>query len=374
MRRTFPIFLAFILMAMADAMGPLSSVVSGNPFMASLMPFSVFIAFALFSVPAGLLGTKIGKKKTMVLGLGINTVAVAIPAFLNPPYPLLLGAIFLLGIGTTLLQVAGNPIMRDISAPGDYSRNLALAQGIKGIGVTGFSYLVTSLGSFALFAAMSWRAAFPIFFALTLLGLVSMSSLRVDEVTHGEPPSLAGSLSLLREPIFALSVLGIFLYVGAEVGTGTFLRPMMLARGFTEKDAAFFGPSVFFGSLTLGRLVGGCLRIPPHRFLRISVALGLAGFLMILTKVRMLTVPGVVLGGLGCANIWPMLFSITVEKRPERASELSGLMCMSISGSALIPLLMGRLGGITFPALSIPVICFTYLMVFSMKEPRRHQA
>jgi hypothetical protein len=35
-----------------------------------------------------------------------------------------------------------------------------------------------------------------------------------------------------------------------------------------------------------------------------------------------------------------MLFSITVEEMPERGSELSGLMCMAISGGALVPLLM----------------------------------
>ena len=48
----------------------------------------------------------------------------------------LLGCIFVLGVGTTFLQVSGNPIMRDVSAEGKYSRNLAFAQGIKGIGST----------------------------------------------------------------------------------------------------------------------------------------------------------------------------------------------------------------------------------------------
>jgi len=100
------------------------------------MPFFVFIAFAIFSVPGGLLAARIGKKKLLLLGLALNTAAVAVPAFFNPPFPLLLACIFLLGVGTTFLQVAGNPIMRDVSAKGDYSRNLALAQGIKGIGST----------------------------------------------------------------------------------------------------------------------------------------------------------------------------------------------------------------------------------------------
>jgi len=366
--RALPIFLAFLLMGVADAMGPLSSAVSANPMMAALMPFFVFIAFALFSVPAGVVATRIGKKKLLLAGLGLNVVAVAVPAFLNPPFALLLGCIFLLGVGTTLLQVAGNPIMRDVSAAGDYSRNLALAQGIKGAGSSASAYLVTAVTSLTFFAAMGWRGAFPIFFALMALALVAVTFLKVEETKADRPPSIASSLALLKEPVFALAVIGIFLYVGAEVCMGTFLKPALQALGRTEKEAAFFGPALFFGTLTLGRLVAGSLKVHPLTFFRISVGLGLAGLALLMTGLSSLAVPGVMLGGLGFANIWPMLFSITVEAKPERASELSGLMCMAISGGAIVPLCMGRLGGGTSPlAFAVPMLCFAYLAALSLR-------
>jgi fucose permease len=78
---------------------------------------------------------------------------------------------------------------------------------------------------------------------------------------------------------------------------------------------------------------------------------------------------GVVLGGLGFANIWPMLFSITVEEKPECASELSGLMCMAISGGAIIPLIMGKLrdSGMTHLSFIVPAACFAYLLLLSLK-------
>jgi FHS family L-fucose permease-like MFS transporter len=63
-----------------------------------------------------------------------------------------------------------------------------------------------------------------------------------------------------------------------------------------------------------------------------------------------------------------MLFSITVEEKPECANELSGLMCMAISGGALVPLLMGQLGGGTKPiAFIVPTVCFAYLLLLSLK-------
>ena len=183
--KTLPILLVFLLMGVADAMGPMSSAVQKNyqlsAVMATLMPFFVFIAFAVFSVPGGVLAARIGKKKVLLLGLVLTTVAVAVPTFINPTYIILLVCIFLLGVGTTFLQVAGNPIMRDISAQGDYSRNLALAQGFKGLGSASSAFLVTAVSGIAFLASMGWRGAFPIFFVLMALALVLVMTLKVKE-------------------------------------------------------------------------------------------------------------------------------------------------------------------------------------------------
>ncbi len=129
--------------------------------MSTLAPFFVFIAFAVFSVPGGLLAARIGKKKLLLLGLGLNALALLIPSVTvhAPSYVVLLACIFALGIGTTFLQVAGNPIMRDVSAEGNYSRNLSFAQGIKGIGSTVSAFMPVLIGAVAFLYAMGWRGA-----------------------------------------------------------------------------------------------------------------------------------------------------------------------------------------------------------------------
>jgi MFS transporter, FHS family, L-fucose permease len=378
--RTIPILLAFLLMGVADAMGPMSSAVKENyklsSVMASLMPFFVFIAFAIFSVPGGMLSARIGKKKVLLLGLACNTVAVGIPALAMPTYTILLACIFLLGIGTTCLQVAGNPIMRDVSAPGDYSRNLALAQGIKGLGSSASALLPFVIGSVGFLATMGWRGAFPVFFVLMALALVLVAILKVDETKVEAPPGIGQSLALLGEPVFAMAVLGIFLYVGAEVCMGTYLKPTLSGLGIDDQQAAFFGPTLFFGALTFGRLVAGSVKVSPRLFLRLSALLGLIGGLLMMSGSKIPSLAGVLLGGLGFANIWPMLFSITVEEKPERANELSGLMCMAISGGALVPLLMGKLVDMKLGAISfvVPVACFAYLLAISLRGGRKPAA
>ncbi len=373
--KTFPIFLAFLLMGVADAMGPMSDAVKNDyklsNVLASLLPFFVFIAFAVFSVPGGLLAARIGKKKLLLLGLGINAVAMAVPSLMAPGFAVLLGCIFLLGVGTTFLQVAGNPIMRDVSPAGAYSRNLSLAQGIKGLGSTASTYLVTAITSIGIFAGMGWRGAFPLFFILMVLAFVAVAVLKIDETKADVPPGIGASVALMGEPIFALAVLGIFLYVGAESCMGLFLFPTMKSIGMDQQTASKVGPALFFLLLTIGRLLGGAVLtvMTPRTCFRLSALLGLIGAGALMTGSQTLAVAGVFAGGLGFANIWPMLFSITVEEKPERANELSGLMCMAISGGAIVPLVMGKLLDLKMGPLAfiVPTVCFAYLLLLSLK-------
>lgn len=373
--RTLPIFLAFLLMGVADAMGPMSDAVQKqyalSTVMSTLLSFFVFIAFAVFSVPGGLLAARIGKKKLLMLGLGLNAVAMLVPSLHAPSFGMLLGCIFVLGVGTTFLQVSGNPIMRDVSPPGAYSRNLSFAQGIKGLGSTASTYLVTAVAAIPMFKDMGWRGAFPLFFVLMSVAFVSVAFLKVEEAKPDVPPSIGSSLGLLGKPVFFFAVLGIFLYVGAEASMGRFLFPGLKEMGMEESTASKFGPAMFFLLLTIGRLLGGAVLtvMSPRTCFRLSALLGLVGAGLIMTGSTKLAIVGVFAAGLGFANIWPMLFSITVEEQPERANELSGLMCMAISGGAIVPLVMGALVDQKLKSFAfvVPAICFAYLLVLSLK-------
>jgi fucose permease len=301
----------------------------------------------------------------------LNVIALMVPSIHMPSFTLLLGCIFLLGIGTTLLQVAGNPIMRDVSAEGNYSRNLSFAQGIKGIGSTASTYLISAVATIAIFKGMDWRGAFPLFLVLMILAFIAVAMLKIEETKLDQPPGLGSSLSLLKEPVFFFAVLGIFLYVGAEACMGRFLMPTMQRFGLDVQNASKYGPALFFLLLTVGRILGGFLLnvISPRNCLRLSALLGALGGIALMTGIQFLAVPGVVAAGLGFANIWPMLFSITIEHKPQCSNELSGLMCMAISGGALLPLLMGWLVDLRWEetAFVVPVACFMYLLVLSLR-------
>ena len=98
----------------------------------------------------------------------------------------------------------------------------------------------------------------------------------------------------------------------------------------------------------------------PRTCFRLSALPGVIGSGLLMTGSQNLAIAGVFAAGFVFANIWPMLFSITVEEKPERAGELSGLMCMAISGGAIVPLVMGQLVDMKFGALAfvVPAACF----------------
>lgn len=110
--------------------------------MASLLPMLAYIMYGLLSVPIGLLQDKKGKKFILNLGLAIALSGLIIPILSGMygkmvvdsssmmQFYKILTAILLLGAGGSILQVAGNPIMRDISEEGHYSKNLSFAQSI----------------------------------------------------------------------------------------------------------------------------------------------------------------------------------------------------------------------------------------------------
>jgi MFS transporter, FHS family, L-fucose permease len=382
--RTLPIFLAFFVMGFVDAVGTLVGFaktefqLSGAE--AGLLPFFGFVAFALFSVPAGVLADRQGKRFLLLLSLVVVLAGQLVASASVSSYGRLLGAIFLIGIGMAALQVAGNPMMRDVSAPGRYARNLTFAQFLKSLGSISGPYLTTLIVSIGL----AWFRIFPVFAAVTFVTLLASLLLPAGrspmEGGDERPASVSASFALLKEPAVALAVLGIFLYVGAEVGLNSWLATY-LARRFgmdLGSSATRLGPGLFFIALSAGRLLGSMVLtfLDARRFFRVSALLGLAGLALLFAGQRIAALTGIVLCGLGFANIWPLVFALTIERRPERSGALSGLMCMAIFGGALLPALMGfaadRSG--MRAAFVVPLACFVYLTALAFAGRRAASA
>lgn len=342
-----PVFLAFLAMGFADAAGPFVGLAkqqfSLSNFAAQLIAFTGFVMFGILSVPMGLLQDKKGKKFVLMLGLATMLAGVLIPAVAGlTTFPVFLITVLLLGAGATTLQVAGNPLMRDVSAEGAYSRNLSMGQFVKAIGsLAGPVVPVIAARAFG----ASWSAIFPVFSVAIAIALLSAATLKVG---RGKPDhhavTLSGCIGLLKSGFVAAMVLAIFLYVGAEVSVSANIPLYLKERfGVDIEKLGLLGTGLFFAALTVGRFSGGVILrwMQPRTFLRITTVLSLAGLAGLFVPSKIIATAAFVLVGLGFANIFPLVFSITVDRMPEQANALSGLLVMAIVGGAFVPPLMG---------------------------------
>ena len=104
---------------------------------ANLVQMAFFIAYALCSIPAGIVMSKLGYIRTFVLGFVMVAAAafLFIPASAAASYPGFLAALFFIGAGITVLQVAMNPIITTLGPVETSHSRLTFAQAFNSIGV-----------------------------------------------------------------------------------------------------------------------------------------------------------------------------------------------------------------------------------------------
>ena len=366
--RTVPIFLAFLAMGFGDAVGPFVGLARDefqlSNAVAAMIPFTGFIMFGLLSVPVGVLQDRRGKKFVLMMGLLVAFAGLMNASFGLTTFTRFLLTILLLGAGAAILQVAGNPIMRDVSEEGRFARNLTLGQFVKAIGsLSGAVIPVVA----ARFFGASWGVIFPVYAVAIALTIVAVATLKVTEQKPDRPAATLGScLALLANPYVLSMVAAIFLYVGAEVSVSAGIPLLLKDRfGIDINREGLLGTGLFFTALTIGRFSGSVVLtwMAPRRFLVVTCLLSLAGLAGLFLPSSTLAIASFFVAGLGFANIFPLVFSIAVEKMPSHTNELSGLMVTAIVGGAFLPPVMGMLADRTtvMAGFLVPIAAVGYI-------------
>jgi fucose permease len=366
------IFMVFYVMGFGDVRGSFVGI-SKEAFgvsaaQGSLIPFCGAVAFGCFALPAGLLASRKGKKFVIQVGLLVTVAGHLLPWLLPRGFLNLLAGIFLIGVGMTFLLVAGNPLMRDVADPERFARNLTFAQFIKALGSISGPYFIAFIAS----RGCSWQGIFPIFALIALATWCALALVRIPEETQLVPASLGDLWLLLKARTIRRKIAGIFLFVGAEMGMNTFLAThMWLTYDMgVDGDAIRYGQGLFWLSQGVGRILGtlALTWLDNRRFFLGCTVAGLAGLGGLILGGKGVAVASVVLCGMSFSNIWPCLFSLTLESRPHRSAEIGGLAVMANVGGAIIPGLMGLVADLTAVrwGFLVPVGAFLYLLVLGL--------
>jgi fucose permease len=189
------------------------------------------------------------------------------------------------------------------------------------------------------------------------------------------PLNLKASLGLLDNTWVFFMALGLFLCAGAEVSVSTALISWLgeehLLAGLPLWGAWLMFPLSLIGGRFMQPMI---LRlVQPRPQLLFAVLFVVAGILMLIMGGLPMTVAGIVLTGLGLANIFTLITSLMRHRLPGHESEIRGLMLLAVPGAAFLPPLMhwinygGGMGlGFVVPLFSVLYVFF--LAIISGEE------
>ncbi|HEX8937918.1 MAG TPA: MFS transporter [Sphingomicrobium sp.] len=389
---------------------------------AQLSAFAFFIAYGVMSFPAALLLARMKSIPTILIAFALMATGclLMLAAANLVTYNLVLVGLFVLASGITILQVAANPLAAALGKP-EYSHfRLTFSQTFNSLGTFIGPYLgavlflkgietkqceattqAARLGSLAgIDRAYFWICGFII--ALALLFVVFRKV-----VTDAAPPpsqevARRGIIAVIGEALSSrwalLGGLAIFLYVGAEVAIGTqmafflhsdsiwgqsevpFSYPLIghimgPQTGFgVSAEEAGKAVALYWGGAMVGRAIGSALlaRVKAAMLLAVFTATACVMCLYIFTVGGIAA--GVVALCIGLFNsiMFPVIFTLTLERSSASNEATSGFLCFAIIGGALIPPLVGLVSQHTsyVKAFIVPAACYAVLFLFSMAAHR----
>ena len=350
---------------------------------AALLPFAFFLAYGLTSIPFGMLMDKYGAKLVLLTGTALMSAGSLLCYFSNN-YIIVIISVFLIGIGVTAVQIAGNPFIRVLDAPSRYTANLTMVIGVGALGYALSPLIVPMLQV----NGFSWKVIYLLVAIVNIIILLIVTFSQFPEVKadQEEKIDLSKVWTLFRHPIICTYSLGIFLYVGAEVGVSSYIITFMNeihhltnAQSFWNEASFFYMVfpsktalvvSLFWLLQAVGRLVASFLMrfISERKIFIFHSACTILALLCALMGSETVSLVAFALTGYFTCVSFTSIFSAVINSFDKDHGMISGLLGTAIVGGAFIGWLVGFAGnrwGMCV-GMSINVLAFLYVFFLSI--------
>ena len=341
---------------------------------------SAFYGAYLLAIPFSFLMSKIGYKGTLVLGLAvvglgfvINSLGIsaAISAGANV-YAVFLGTMCLVAMGIVMLQNVANPYVMVLGSPEKGAFRMTLSQALNSVATTVAPIFITQI-------IISGKTPAPEYvpgpylglgiFTLVVCGILVM--LKLPKIDEGKQAEDAGEhrqykSSVFKYPHVWLGALGIFAYMGVEIGVPSMLkyRFELLPEyaGVDVSDVVTSYLSFYWGGMMVGRFVGAGIltKFEPRKLLTSCLLLGAFCILLSLLFSRsMLGIWCMLAAGLFHSVMWPLIFNLGLQELGPHTKAASGVINTGVIGAAILMPLMGAIVDMTGV-----IIAMCFLFVF----------
>lgn len=375
--------------------GPISNV------LAQIGNYGNFVAYLVMGIPAGMLIAKFGYKKTALIGLAVGILGIAIQwcsGLLDPKENLglvfgvyLVGA-FIAGFCMCILNCVVNPMLNILGGGGNKGNQLIQLGGVFNSTAAVCCYILMGalIGDAAKATIGDATPALLIAGAIFVVAFVIISMTKIEEPEQApvEVSLIKGAMSYRH---FALGALGIFLYMGIEVGVPNYVQQYLTTDCGIAAGTVGMIVAVYWFFMLVGRFAGAAIgsKVSSRAMITtvslVSIVLLLIGYFA--PKETLVSFPGVdwasftiewtevpagifamLLVGLCTSVMWGGIFNMAVEGLGKYTAIASGIFMTMVFGCAVMLAIEAAVADVAGYAASIWVIiaCAAYLLFYAL--------
>ena len=372
--------------------------------LAQIGNYGNFVAYLLMGIPAGMLISKVGYKKTALIGLTVGIVGILVQwssSLLNAQENLglvfgvyLLGA-FITGFCMCILNCVVNPMLNLLGGGGNAGNQLIQTGGVFNSLAAVAVYIIMGALIGEVTSETKIADATPalmIALAIFVVAFITILFTKIDEPEQA-PVDMSLVKGALKYRHFVLGIIGIFVYMGIEVGTPTYVNMYLVNTPELGINAATAGliVAVYWALMMVGRFVGASIgsKVSSRAMITTvsSATLVLVLFGMFAPTDVTVSVPGIdwanlsviwaqvpvgifafLLVGLCSSVMWGGIFNMAVEGLGKYTAVASGIFMTMVFGCAVMLAIQAQVAEMTDYMTSywVVVFCAVYLLFYAL--------
>ncbi|MCR4612833.1 MAG: MFS transporter [Bacteroidaceae bacterium] len=332
---------------------------------------TAFYGAYLLSIPFAMLMSKIGYKKTLLLGLGVAGVGFLINSFgikgaldadTATIYAIFLGTMCLVAMGVVMLQNVANPYVMVLGRPEKGAFRMTLSQALNSVATTVAPIFIASV---IIGKQQPTPEAVPAPYLgigiFTLILCAILFFLKLPEIKEEEQGAVEGAeVKQYKSSVFKythvwLGALGIFFYMGLEIGV-----PSMLPYKIDNATDFLW---MYWGGMMVGRFVGAGIlaKFEPRRLLTACLLLGALCVGLSFVFEGMASAYCLLAAGLFHSVMWPLIFNLGLQELGPHTKTATGIINTGVIGGALLTPLMGWVVDISTVGVALCLMFVYYL-------------
>lgn len=374
--------------------GPISNV------LAQIGNYGNFIAYLVMGIPAGMLISKYGYKKTSLIGLVVGSVGILIQWIsglmdvdnnLGLVFAVYLIGAFIAGLCMCILNCVVNPMLNLLGGGGNSGNQLIQIGGVFNSTAAVACYILMGalIGDAAKAKISDATPALMIALAIFVVAFIVISFTKIEE-----PKQAPVQLDLIKGAMsyrhFALGTLGIFVYMGIEVGVPNFVQQYLISDYGLPASTVGMIVAVYWFMMLIGRFVGASIGEKVSSRTMITVVSS-ATIILVLFGMFAPTItvafPGVnwgtleiiweeiplgifsfLLVGLCTSVMWGAIFNMAVEGLGKYTAIASGIFMTMVFGCAVMMFIQATVADLVgyIQSFWCVVACAVYLLFYAL--------